>query len=165
MLVSRGPAWCLILAGGALAVGPDLCLAIEQTCSGCIDACCEWSVAGVTEFPYDEFVRLNTKTPPPCVEVSQQHGIDSREFGNCQIAAYNRCLERNCSRCVYSYIQGIPTPVNLFKRKLPGHVGVSGTKPVRLTVGEVTVVEPARERERKDAHGLVSRHESLRTVD
>ena len=165
MLVSRGPAWCLLLAGGALAVAPDLCLAIEQTCSGCIDACCEWSVAGVTEFPHDEFVRLNTKTPLPCMDVGRQYGLRSREFSSCQIAAYNRCLKRNCSNCVYSYIDGIPSPVNLFKRKLPGHVGVNGTKPVRLTVGEVNVVEPARERERKDAHGLVSRQESLQTVD
>lgn len=138
----------VLLAIFVLAALPNIGSAIEQTCAGCIDSCCEWSLVrprDPTDFPDNQFVLLNSRVPPPCAGIASRHGARSWEFSQCQDAAYRRCLKRNCSACAYTLSALIPLPPGLIEgKKLPERFGVSGTKPVALSVGQVTVVETKR---------------------
>ena len=110
-------AWIAVVALAAL---PLAAPAIEQTCRGCLDACCGKSHAD-----------------------QQGCGIECAR-------AYARCLETNCIRCIQATYRrpwlhfiypGIPGEG--YQPRLPRGYGISGTKPVQLYPGQVIVIESA----------------------
>ena len=135
-----------LLGVWALATVSESAQAMEQTCAGCIQSCCEWSLAARGEDRLHHFVRLHSKIPVPCTDLVAQHGPYSPEVVSCEDAARMRCLRSNCSRCAYTYASWtswIPLPMRVLDAgKFPGHHSVSGAKPIRLVPGQVIVVPP-----------------------
>ena len=129
----------------ALAASPAIGLAIERTCDGCISACCDWAYSA-WDGPYDAYTRRYSRDPTPCVDVVAQHGQRSKEARQCAIKAYSSCLNRHCSKCNYPTTLSVTLGFRLFGKRLPGHFGVSGTKPLRFEPGQIIVVKKPTER-------------------
>lgn len=131
---------CALLSFLALAVLAPSSLAVEQTCEGCIQACCEWSLAASGGNPFAWFIKLHSRDPVRCVDIVAEYGPYSQEFNRCSYEADMRCLRKNCFRCANTYASRIPLPF-FDKLGLPGHYGVNGTKPLTFVPGEVIVIK------------------------
>ena len=136
-----------LLAILALALLPQSVRGMEQTCAGCIQSCCEWSLAAREEGRLHHFVRIHSKIPVPCADLAAKHGPYAPEVERCEDAARMRCLRSNCSGCANTYASRtfwlLPLVGNLLEAgKFPGHHGVGGSKPIRLAPGQVIVVPP-----------------------
>ena len=108
-------AWIAVIAVAAL---PEAAPAMELTCRGCLDACCQ--------------------------NLHPGQGYCDEDCA----ARYVRCLEANCIRCLQTTYKrrwlnfiapGIPGEGH--QPRLPPEYGISGTKPVQPYPGQVTVIE------------------------
>ena len=134
-----------LLIAFALAASPAIGLAIERTCDGCISACCDWAYSA-RDGAYNAYVRRYSTDRTPCVDVVIQHGQRSKEAQLCIDKAYASCLRRHCSKCDYPTTLSVTLGFRLFGKRLPGHFGVSGTKPLRFEPGQIIVVKKPTER-------------------
>ena len=117
----------LLLSFGGLAAGMGIGSAIEQTCLGCLDACCQ-----------------NLEHPKGyCDE-------------DC-LRQYIECRQEHCTRCVNAtykrpWLNAIAPdlPGSGYQPILPPEYGVSGTKPLEFRTGQVTVIEGRGQNKRED---------------
>ena len=117
----------LLLSFGVLVAGLGIGAAIEQTCLGCLDACCQ-----------------NLEHPKGyCDE-------------NC-LTQYLECRDTHCTRCVQgTYKRGWMNaiapdlPGSGYQPMLPPEYGISGTKPLEFRAGQVTEIERRDKNDRKD---------------
>ena len=137
----------------ALAASPAIGLAIERTCDGCISACCDWAYSA-RDGAYNAYIRRYATDPTPCVDVVAQHGQRSKEAQLCIDNAYVSCLRRQCSKCDFPTTLSVLLGFRLFGKRLPGHSGISGTKPLRFDPGQIIVVEKPAERGKRKRGGL-----------
>lgn len=108
-------------------VGP----AIELTCAGCLDLCCAWA------FSSPEFRDLTGRfhQPYPCAHLLVDTYPQTKEWSRCVSRAFDRCFRERCGKCVRR-VPGTP-----FEFRLPLDRGVSGSKSLRFSVGQVAVVD------------------------
>lgn len=102
----------------AVTVLPGAALAVEQTCRGCLDACCGK------------------------VHAAQQ-GCSSnsgRWYGRCSEANSIRGTQTTCRRPWLRFIRPRIPGVE-YQRWLPPEYEISGTKPIRPYPGQVIVIE------------------------
>ena len=117
----------LVVSFSVLTVGLGISSAIEQTCLGCLDACCQ-----------------NLEHPKGyCDE-------------DC-LRQYIECRQEHCTRCVNAtykrpWLNAIAPdlPGSGYQPILPPEYGVSGTKPLEFRTGQVTVIEGRGENDRED---------------
>lgn len=115
----------------ALAMFSGVGQAIELTCAGCLDLCCAWA------FSSPEFRDLTGRflQPHPCAHILVETYPQTPEWSRCVNRAFDRCFRERCGKCVRR------VPGTLLEFRLPLDRGVSGSKPLRFFVGQVTVVE------------------------
>lgn len=154
-------AWLIVVAWL-----PSEGAAMEATCGGCPDNCCQWafaatlvrsnhpnqSVAGYSR----EFYESYGYDPVPCQDLID----DRRAYDRCALKAYHRCRKQRC--CAFKYQQewswwdfaGIgefPGYDELdarlenerMDRAYEAHHrrGMSGTEPMEFFVGQVIVIQ------------------------
>lgn len=134
------------LAFVMLAAWPGTSKAMEATCAGCLDNCCAWAFSAQAalygsywqRMPIDDYSWKHWEQygfpPAPCREVLH----NAAEYQRCVTKAFDRCYKERCKGC------GVPwNPFTLFKPDYNERQtrGISGTKPVVLHSGQVTVIE------------------------
>ena len=145
---------------------PGLSEAMEATCRGCSDTCCQWAFAAqlalangepsIESYSKETFEEYGYERVP-CREVLG----DERAYYRCAVKAFERCQKRLC--CQFRPQLGLGWSWGDFfgVGKFPGYPelsaqlererldeqweereqsGISGTKPVRLYPGQVIVV-------------------------
>lgn len=135
------------LAPVMLAAWPGVGTAMEATCTGCLDNCCEWAFSADTALYGSYWKRMPVADyswkhweqygfpPAPCREVLH----DAAEYQRCVTKAFDRCYSERCKGC------GVGLPFQDYFRT--GYDerqrrGVSSrSKPVQLYPGQVIVVE------------------------
>lgn len=117
----------VLLSFGVLAAGLGVGSAIEQTCLGCLDACCQ--------------------------NLAHPKGYCDEDCAR----RYVECRDTHCTRCVQgTYKRGWMNaiapdlPGSGYQPILPPEYGVSGTKPLEFRVGQVTEIERGDRNDRKD---------------
>ena len=113
---------------------PATTSAMEMTCAGCLDSCCNWAFSAQTALysraPSIEAYSRSTwerygYEPVPCRDV-----VTDRE-------AYQKCVNKAFRRCYSTHCRGC----RLNRAKW----GVSGTKPVKFYSGKTIVIKKDRE--------------------
>lgn len=150
---------------GVLALLPSIGAAMEATCYGCSDSCCQWAFAArlalangepsIEAYSRETFERYGY-APVPCREVVG----DERAYDRCAIKAYWRCKKRLC----YKFRQELKWSWSdwIGLGEFPGYDavnaqleeerwdeqwrqhnrrGVSGTEPVEFHPGQMIIVE------------------------
>ena len=117
----------LLLSFGVLVAGLGVGSAIEQTCLGCLDACCQ--------------------------NLAHPKGYCDEDCAR----RYVECRDTHCTRCVQgTYKRGWMNaiapdlPGSGYRPILPPEYGVSGTKPLEFRVGQVTEIERPGKKDRED---------------
>ena len=145
---------------------PSVSLAMEATCGGCPDNCCQWAFAAglvrsnhpdrsVAEYSRD-FYEKHGYDPVPCQAVVE----DRRAYDRCALKAYHRCRKTRC--CAFKYQQDWSWRDFVGIGEYPGYDelnaqleserwdreyevhnrrGMSGTEPMEFFVGQVIVIE------------------------
>lgn len=117
----------LLLSFGGLAAGLGIGSAIEQTCLGCLDACCQ-----------------NLEHPKGYCDEDC-----ARQYVECRQAHCTRCVKATYKRPWLNAIAP-DLPGSGYQPILPPEYGVSGTKPLEFRAGQVTVIEGRGENDRED---------------
>ena len=145
---------------------PSVSLAMEATCGGCPDNCCQWAFAAglvrsnhpdrsVAEYSR-EFYEEHGYDPVPCQAVVE----DRRAYDRCALKAYHRCRKKRC--CAFKYQQDWSWRDFVGIGEFPGYDelnaqleserwdreheihnrrGMSGTEPMEFFVGQVIVIQ------------------------
>lgn len=132
-----------LLALAFLAVVPKVGTAMEATCAGCLDNCCQWAFAarravylrwqGTTVSAYSwQHWEQHGFPPSPCRELLE----DWAAYEQCAWKAFSRCYKLRCKGCSGSWTPFFRLSFDERQRR-----GISGTKPVQLHAGQVIVIE------------------------
>ena len=144
-----------LLALAFLAIAPRPGTAMEATCAGCLDNCCQWAFAARQALygTYSERMPIDAYSwqrwerhgfpPAPCRE-----DLDNwAEYERCAWKAFSRCYKSRCTGCGVSWF-----PLDWISR--PGHGerqrrSIGGTKPVERHAGQVIVID----KDVRETHG------------
>lgn len=116
-----------LLSFGGLAAGLGIGSAIEQTCLGCLDACCQ-----------------NLEHPKGYCDEDC-----ARRYAECRDTHCTRCVTATYNRPWLNAI-AMDLPGSGYQPMLPSEYGISGTKPLEFRVGQLTVIERPGENDRED---------------
>ena len=135
--------WIAVVRTALLAALPSISVAIEATCAGCIDNCCEWAFSASTAL-YSRLPSIDAYSwkswerhgfpPAPCRE--ELH--DAAQYQRCVTKAFDRCYKERCKGCSISWIpfRGAFRPTYEERQRR----AISGTEPVELHPGQETVL-------------------------
>lgn len=145
---------------------PSVSAAMEATCGGCPDNCCQWAFSaelarsnhpsqGVAEYSREHYEK-HGYDPVPCQAVVE----DRRAYERCALKAYHRCRKQRC--CAFKYQQDWSWGDFVGIGEFPGYDelnarlenerwdrayeahhrrGMSGTEPMEFFVGQVIVIQ------------------------
>ena len=161
-----------LLAIAFLAVVPKAGTAMEATCAGCLDNCCQWAFAAHAalygrfseRMPISDYSWLHWEQhgfpPAPCRETLN----DQAEYDQCAWEAFSRCYRSRCKGCGVPWFPftGIYRPSYDERQRR----SIGGTKPVEPHAGQVIVIgkdgtvqagSTAAERSRSSQEGIAPR--------
>ena len=142
-----------LLALAFLAAVPRAGTAMEATCAGCLDNCCQWAFAAEAALygTYSERMPIDAYS----WQRWEQHGFPSapRREDLDDWAEYERCAWKAFSRCYKSRCKGCGVPwfsfTGIYRYDEGQRKSIGGTKPVERHAGQVIVID----KDVRETHG------------